>query len=391
MQVTVNRQIVFVSAVLLALVGLMLNAAQPQMLALGILLGVVFQFFSFGFANFWRQGLVESRTLGMRSHLLLLAFGGVLFFPALALLPAQGVEVSGAIRPLGMNVLVGAFLFGLGMALVGSCSSGTLRHMGSLNGRFYLVFLWMVVGGTFAASQADFWLDMPVWGSFSAAVDLPWYLGLALHLIVILALYKLLLYREQKRFGVVDPLFFRASPLMLAVLLLAVLNFLILLSSHSPWAVSWIFPKLGVLGIQTLSLPVEWEFWAFSAQNETALSKSLLDDGIVLTSVGMLIGVSLAFALQGGLHKDQAKDDKLLIEEVNRPFAKLGRGVKDSAMGTLMGYGAVTAYGCNVGGFFSAIVSGSLHGWLWMLAALTGMSAALFLSRLIAALRFAER
>ena len=32
--------------------------------------------------------------------------------------------------------------------------------------------------------------------------------------------------------------------------------------------------------------------------------------------------------------------------------------------GTLMGYGARLAFGCNVGAFFSGIASGSLHGWL---------------------------
>ena len=37
-----------------------------------------------------------------------------------------------------------------------------------------------------------------------------------------------------------------------------------------------------------------------------------------------------------------------------------------------MGYGARLAFGCNVGAYFSGIASGSLHGWLWFLAALVG-------------------
>ena len=37
-----------------------------------------------------------------------------------------------------------------------------------------------------------------------------------------------------------------------------------------------------------------------------------------------------------------------------------------------MGYGARLAYGCNIGAYFSGIASGSLHGWLWLLAALAG-------------------
>ena len=34
--------------------------------------------------------------------------------------------------------------------------------------------------------------------------------------------------------------------------------------------------------------------------------------------------------------------------------------------------GARLAFGCNIGAYFSGIASGSLHGWLWFLAALLG-------------------
>jgi uncharacterized membrane protein YedE/YeeE len=37
-----------------------------------------------------------------------------------------------------------------------------------------------------------------------------------------------------------------------------------------------------------------------------------------------------------------------------------------------MGYGARLAFGCNIGAYFSGIASGSLHGWIWLAAALAG-------------------
>ena len=40
--------------------------------------------------------------------------------------------------------------------------------------------------------------------------------------------------------------------------------------------------------------------------------------------------------------------------------------------GVLLGYGARIAYGCNIGAYFSGIASGSLHGWLWLVAAFAG-------------------
>ena len=42
-----------------------------------------------------------------------------------------------------------------------------------------------------------------------------------------------------------------------------------------------------------------------------------------------------------------------------------------------MGYGARIAFGCNIGAFFSGIASTSLHGWLWIAAALPGSWAGL--------------
>jgi len=42
------------------------------------------------------------------------------------------------------------------------------------------------------------------------------------------------------------------------------------------------------------------------------------------------------------------------------------------AGGLAMGYGARIAFGCNIGAFFSGVASTSLHGWLWILAALPG-------------------
>jgi len=38
----------------------------------------------------------------------------------------------------------------------------------------------------------------------------------------------------------------------------------------------------------------------------------------------------------------------------------------------LMGYASRLAYGCNVGAFFSGISTGSLHGWVWFIAAFAG-------------------
>ena len=40
--------------------------------------------------------------------------------------------------------------------------------------------------------------------------------------------------------------------------------------------------------------------------------------------------------------------------------------------GLLLGYGARLGFGCNIGALVAGISSGSLHGWLWLLAGFCG-------------------
>ena len=42
------------------------------------------------------------------------------------------------------------------------------------------------------------------------------------------------------------------------------------------------------------------------------------------------------------------------------------------AGGLLLGYGARLGFGCNIGALVAGISSGSLHGWLWLVAGFSG-------------------
>ena len=75
-------------------------------------------------------------------------------------------------------------------------------------------------------------------------------------------------------------------------------------------------------------------------------------------NVGLILGALLGAALAGRF----------------APRRRLTAGHVASAVigGLLLGYGARLAFGCNIGALFSGIASGSVHGWLWLLAALPG-------------------
>ena len=45
--------------------------------------------------------------------------------------------------------------------------------------------------------------------------------------------------------------------------------------------------------------------------------------------------------------------------------------------GLCMGYGARIGYGCNIGAYLGGMISGGLHGLVWMIAALAGSAVAL--------------
>ena len=64
----------------------------------------------------------------------MIAVAAVAVVPVAALSPKFG----GAIAPLGVSLVVGAFTFGIGMQLANGCGSGTLYTVGGGSGRMLL-------------------------------------------------------------------------------------------------------------------------------------------------------------------------------------------------------------------------------------------------------------
>jgi uncharacterized protein len=77
-----------------------------------------------------------------------------------------------------------------------------------------------------------------------------------------------------------------------------------------------------------------------------------------LMNFGILLGAVAAAAIAGKY----------------APVWKLSRRDLATAIigGLLMGYGARLAYGCNIGAYLGGIVSGSMHGWLWLVFGFIG-------------------
>jgi magnesium-transporting ATPase (P-type) len=166
-------------------------------------------------------------------------------------------------------------------------------------------------------------------------------------------------------------------PLVGAGLLLAVLNIATLLLAGHPWSITFGFGLWGAKAAQAVGIPVEsWEFWNWPGP-QAALGRSVLADVTSVMNFGIILGAALAASLAGKF----------------APKAKIPLGSLLAAAigGILMGYGARLSFGCNIGALFSGIASGSLHGWLWLVAAFAGSIAGIWLRPLFGLDGFARK
>jgi hypothetical protein len=107
-----------------------------------------------------------------------------------------------------------------------------------------------------------------------------------------------------------------------------------------------------------------WDFWQWPFPAR-ALNSAVTADITSVMNVGILVGAGLAASLAGRFAP------MLKIPPRSIAAALIG--------GLLLSYGARLAFGCNIGAFFSGVVSGSLHGWVWLVFGLLGTVAGIYL------------
>lgn len=88
---------------------------HAALFVVGASFGIVLYHAGFGFTSAFRALVVTGDGRGLRAQMLMLAFATLLFAPILA----SSSEVAGASAPLSLAVLLGAFLFAIGMQLGG--------------------------------------------------------------------------------------------------------------------------------------------------------------------------------------------------------------------------------------------------------------------------------
>ncbi|MGD8977221.1 MAG: YeeE/YedE thiosulfate transporter family protein [Gammaproteobacteria bacterium] len=362
---------------LLALAGLLTACAwmavqegglrQASLLLAGAGLGFTLYRSGFGFAGAWRAVLVDRRCGGLRAQLALLTILTLAFFPLFAIGEAFGRPLFDVVRPVGVALLAGAFLFGIGAQLASACSSGSLAGLGNGKLRYLVVVAFMIAGATLGSAHMGWWEAQPNWISFSMLREWGPVAGMAGNLSLLGLLALATVWFERTRHGRLYRTPSRQHhwlrgpwPMSWGVAALALLCIATLLLAGRPWIIVSALPLWGAKLIGAAGIPWDvafWDYWGAESRID-ALDASLWSDGTTLMIWGLVLGTALAAVLAGSLR---------LIWRITP-----GEALSAAAGGILLGYGGVVGLGCNIGAFLAGVSSGSLHGWVWLAAAFAG-------------------
>jgi len=331
--------------VVIWLVGL----RQGALFVIGIGFGAVLAAVSFGFTTGWRIWIRDRDPTGILAQFVAIGLAMLVSIPLIAARP----ELSGAIAPLSVSLVIGAFVFGAAMQVADGCGSGTLYKAG-LGNAFSLAVLPGFIAGSFVgAAHLDRWLAL---GSLPP-VSLPEHLGagpaLALQTAALGGI-AWWLWRRRRR----TDARWQGRAIYIAAVVMAVLAVLNLIVAGQPWGIVY---GLGLWGAKVAT----WfgadltanAYWGRASQ-QAHLQASLLTDVTSITNLGLLLGALIAANARGTARPRTRATGPQWLAAVVTGFA--------------LGYSARLAFGCNVGAYFSGISTGSLHGWVWFAAAFAG-------------------
>jgi len=285
-----------------------------------------------------------------------------------------------AVTPVNFGLILGGFLFGVGLTINEGCGLGTIRGIGQGKMRFVWTLLFLLIG-TIPGQLVKYYLDQSAIHDYSIQMYLPDQFGYAGTIIfTIIILFVLAIFarsyernrREQGTYKKTDaknleepdddgeekpiPLFskkffthlFKTQwPRLISVGLITIFSLYALSLTGEKLAVTRPLVNPAVALFQ--SLGVSFSSPAFS-EPLAVVENGLLNDTNTLQNSGIFVGAAI-YALTA----------------TNFSFS-WKMNWKESGWymvsGFLMGFGAILASGCIVGALYSGIVNFSLSGWV---------------------------
>ncbi|MBQ0131901.1 MAG: YeeE/YedE family protein [Comamonas sp.] len=331
------------------------SARQAGLFVVGIGLGAVLAGKRFGFTTGWRMLVEDKDPAGVFGQLLLLALAACLAMPLLGHFP----ELTAALGPPSVSLIVGAFVFGLCMQIADGCGSGTLYKAGMgipMNAAILPVF---ALGSFLGSLHLGWWLDLGRMPPVGLVTAWGWQAALAATLVALALIgagVAVYCQRANRSAGsAAQPWFVRKW--MVGAVLLALLATANLLIAGQPWGVVygfglWAAKVANATG--AVDLTSNW-FWS-QPGNAARLSETVLLDVTSITNIGILAGALWVSATKPTSAKPLSAQQWVVA----------------LVAGLVLGYSSRLAFGCNVGAMFSGISTGSIHGWIWVPLAFVG-------------------
>jgi uncharacterized membrane protein YedE/YeeE len=330
------------AAALVGITGIADPALLP-LLAVAMFTGAVFVWLDFGFTGGFRAYLEQGdgRTLG--AAFIVPAVAALIVLPVGTMIDGYGRFVA----PVGLSLVIGAAIFGVGMQLTNGCGSGTLVALGQGSRRMLVALPFFCLGSVAGSLLLPSALMLPGIGAVDLAGLLgPWG-GLAVTEALLLA-GALVILRGARP----------SSGKLLAGAVIGGLAAVLFLVSGQPWGITMGLTVWGAKGVAAAGIDLSGtSFWSDPWMADV-LRGPFLALHASTSNVGVIIGALLAAAAMGRLRHGVAIGWR--------------GGVAAALGGLLMGIGARLSFGCNVGAFLGGASSGSLHGFVWIAAALPG-------------------
>ncbi|MBB1593354.1 YeeE/YedE family protein [Achromobacter sp. UMC46] len=341
---------------------------------LGAAFGIVLQRSRFCFYCIARDFIDRKETAGMVAVLIALGVGTLGYhavFGAFLPVPSADRLPPGAhIGPVSLALVAGAFVFGVGMRVSGSCISAHFYRLGE--GAMASPFALLGAG-------LGFVLGFATWNSLYLAliqeapvVWLPQRLGYGGTLLLQGAVLAMLAWAVFRRGGVQAPAAARAASPWQAVLrdrwppaVGGILVGFIGVIAYLRIAPLGVTAELGSLARTAAAgtgwLPERLEGLDTFAGCATVVKRMLLSNNGVF--VLALVAGAWAAALAAGAFRPRLPS----VKDIVRNFTG----------GVLMGWGGMTALGCTVGTLLSGVMAGALSGWVFGAACFAGIWAGL--------------
>lgn len=401
-EVKISKTQPIIGLILIVLIALLGNhvfkngGSLTLNLITGVILGYIFTRSRYGFAGGIKRIYITGDGSLTKALLIMFAMSAVaaagIHWGAAAkgavpaFIAGEGQAVipgSGSVGMINISLIVGAFLFGIGMMIAGGCASGTLTDAGEGSVRALIVMLFFGLGGIIGLIVKPAFSATAL-GKIGTRIYLPTtfgYIGAVVAtLVLLLVLYWVTRKYEdiRKKKGTYQEIDYEADELPIkeegqfklfsyytyhkffverwsflkGAILISVMFIFIINTTGNSWGVSggyplWVMALLDKFGIKFTSPAL--------AGNVKAIENGLLNHGVTLRNLGIILGSAVAFFLAGRFKLDY----KFNIKDV--VFYAIG--------GLLLGFGAMFAGGCNIGALYSAISNFSLSGWVYLVSA----------------------